>query len=144
MQLFKTKDKATSKTVLFVCVENAGRSQMAEAFFNKYAPSDYIGLSGGTKPVSSINPVVVDAMNEIGIDISQQKSKDITEDMMGNSEKIVNMGCMEKEECPTLFLNNLIDWHLEDPKNKSIIEVRAIRDDIEQRVKELVTSLKDS
>ena len=69
-------------------------------------------------------PVVVDAMNEVGIDISNQKSKDITEDMMRNSTKIVNMGCMEKDSCPTLFLNNVIDWNLEDPKGKPIEKVR--------------------
>jgi arsenate reductase (thioredoxin) len=141
MKFFKSKEKDTSKTVLFVCVENAGRSQMAEGFFKKYAPSNYIGISAGIKPVSNINPVVVDAMKEAGIDISNQKSKDITEDMMRNSEKIVNMGCVEKESCPTLYLNNIIDWNLEDPKGKSIVEVRTIRDEIEQRVKELVTSL---
>jgi len=97
----------TEKTILFVCVENAGRSQMAEGFFNKYSPDGYEAISAGTKPVSEINPVAVQVMKEIGIDISNQKSKDITEDMMRNSEKIVNMGCMEKESCPTLFLHQL-------------------------------------
>ena len=81
-------------------------------------------------------------MNEVGIDISSQNSKDITEDMMRNSTTIVNMGCVEKESCPTLFLNNVIDWNLEDPKGKSIQDVRPIRDEIKQRIKELVASLK--
>ena len=115
---------------------------MAEAFFKKYAPSNYKVISAGTKPSSKINPVVVDAMNEVGIDISNQKSKDITEDMMRNSTTIVNMGCMEKDSCPTVFLNNVIDWNLEDPKGKSIQDVRPIRDEIGYRVKELVASLK--
>jgi arsenate reductase (thioredoxin) len=79
-------------------------------------------------------------MNEVGIDISNQKSKDIPEDMMRNSTKIVNMGCMEKESCPILFLNNVVDWNLEDPKYKPLEGVRPIRDEIEQRVKELVAS----
>ena len=77
---------------------------MAEGFFKKYAPTNYKVISAGTKPSSNINPVVVvDAMNEVGIDISNQKSKDITQDMMRNSTTIVNMGCMEKESCPTRF-----------------------------------------
>jgi arsenate reductase (thioredoxin) len=140
LKFFKSKEP--EKTVLFVCVENAGRSQMAEGFFKKYAPSNFIAISAGTKPASNINPVVVDAMNEVGIDISSQKSKDITEDMMRNSTTIVNMGCMEKESCPTLFLHNVTDWNLEDPKGKSIKGVRPIRDEIENRVKELVASIK--
>lgn len=129
------------KTVLFVCVENAGRSQMAEGFFNKDPPKGYKAISAGTKPVSQINPLAVDVMYEIGIDISRQHSKDITEDMIRNSANIVNMGCMEKESCPTLFLYNLLDWNIEDPKGKSIEKVREIRNEIEQRVKELITSL---
>ena len=88
--------------------------------------------------------MAVDAMREVGIDISHQKSKDITEDMMRNSTKIVNMGCMDKESCPTLFLNNLIDWNIEDPKGKSADKVREISDEIERRVKELVSGLKAS
>ena len=142
MKFFKSKEKETVQTILFVCVENAGRSQMAEGFFKKYTPKNYVAISAGTKPASNINPVVVDAMNEVGIDISSQKSKDITEDMMRNSTTIVNMGCMEKELCPTLFLHNVTDWNLEDPKGKSIKGVRPIRDEIENRVKELVASLK--
>jgi protein-tyrosine-phosphatase len=141
LKFFKSKEELV-QTILFVCVENAGRSQMAEAFFKKYAPSNYKAISAGTKPSSNINPIVVDAMSEVGIDISSQKSKDITEDMMRNSTTIVNMGCMERDSCPTLFLNNVIDWNLKDPKGKTILDVRAIRDEIEQRVKELVASLK--
>jgi arsenate reductase (thioredoxin) len=132
------------KTVLFVCVENTGRSQMAEGFFNKNPPKGYKAISAGTKPVSQINPLAVDVMHEIGIDISRQHSKDIAEDMIRNSANIVNMGCMEKESCPTLFLYNLLDWNIEDPKGKSIEKVREIRNEIEQRVKELITSLQSS
>ena len=110
---------------------------MAEGFFKKYAPSNYIAISAGTKPTSNVNPIVIQAMNEVGIDISNQKSKDITEDMMRNSIKIVNMGCMEKESCPTLFLHNVVDWNLEDSKDKPLEGVRPISDEIEQRVKEL-------
>jgi arsenate reductase (thioredoxin) len=81
-------------------------------------------------------------MNEVCIEIGSQNSKDITKYMMRNSTTIVNMGCVEKESCPTLFLNNVIDWNLEDPKGKSIQDVRPIRDEIKQRIKELVASLK--
>src|ERR687891_3014907 len=139
---FGTKSKIkTKKTILFVCVENAGRSQMAEGFFRKYVPEGYEPISAGTKPTSQINPVVVQAMGEVGVDTKQQKPKDISEDMMRNSAKIVNMGCMDKSFCPTLFIHNLIDWGIEDPKGKSIEQVREIRDDIEQRVKQLVANL---
>jgi arsenate reductase len=134
----KTRQK---KNILFVCVENAGRSQMAEGFFREYTPEGYEPISAGTKPTSQLNPVVVQAMSEVGVDIKQQKPKDITEDMMRNSTKIINMGCIDKSLCPTLFIPNLIDWGIEDPKGKTIDQVREIRDDIEQRVKQLVTNL---
>lgn len=139
MKFFK---REPAKSILFVCVENAGRSQMAEGFFNKYAPKEYVAISAGTKPVSQLNPIAVEVMREAGIDISNQKSKELTEDMIRNSSNIVNMGCMEKESCPTLFLQNFLDWNIEDPKNKPIEKVREIRDEINQRVKELVASIK--
>jgi len=129
------------RTVLFVCVENAGRSQMAEGFFKKYAPKGYKAASAGTKPSGEINPLAVQAMKEVGIDISAQESKIITDDMIRNSVRAVNMGCMDQAECPLLFLNNPIDWGVKDPKGKSIERVRAIRDDIERRVKEFVEKL---
>lgn len=128
--------------ILFVCVENAGRSQMAEGFFNqRYAPKGYRAISAGTRPASQINPIAVQVMNEIGVDISSQKSKIITEDMIKSSEKSVNMGCMERTECPMLFINNVIDWGIEDPKGKPVEKVREIRDEIERRVKEIAQSL---
>lgn len=140
MKFFKHESK---KSVLFVCVQNAGRSQMAEGFFKKYAPKEYEGISAGTMPVSEINPLAVEVMREVDIDISGQKSKEITEDMIRNSSKIVNMGCIDKVSCPTLFLQNLLDWNIEDPKDKQIEKVREIRDEIEQRVKELVADIKN-
>ena len=139
---FGSKSKPRQKkTILFVCVENAGRSQIAEGFFRKYAPEGYEPISAGTKPTSQINPIAVQAMDEVGVDIKQQKPKEITEDMMRNSTNIVNMGCMDKSFCPTQFIPNLIDWGIEDPKGKSIEQVRGIRDDIEQRIRQLVTNL---
>jgi arsenate reductase (thioredoxin) len=138
----KSQPEQPTQTILFVCVENAGRSQMAEGFFNKHAPGRYQAISAGIKPVSQINPVAIEAMTEVGIDISNQKSKEITEDMIRNSYKTVNMGCLDKDSCPTLFLPNILDWNLEDPKGKSIEKVREIRDEIDRRVNELVASLK--
>jgi arsenate reductase (thioredoxin) len=133
----KKQQELHNKTVLFVCVENAGRSQMAEGFFRKYAPRGYMTLSAGTKPSGEINPV--------DIDIGNQKSKDITEDMMRDSTKIVNMGCMDKSFCPTLFIPDVIDWAIEDPKGKPIEKVREIRDDIDTKVRQLAAELtKDS
>jgi arsenate reductase (thioredoxin) len=132
------------KVILFVCVENAGRSQIAEGFFNqKYAPKGYHAISAGTRPVSHINPLAVQAMNEVGIDISSQKSKIITEDMIRSSAKSVNMGCIEKAECPMLFINNVIDWGIEDPKGKPIEKVREIREEIDRRVEEIAQSLQE-
>jgi len=130
------------KAILFVCVENAGRSQMAEGFFNTYAPEGYQAVSAGTRPAAQVNPLAVQAMKEVGIDISRQKSKVITDDMIRNSARAINMGCMDKSECPLLFLNKPVDWSIQDPKGKPIESVREIRDEIERRVKELAESLK--
>jgi arsenate reductase len=117
---------------------------MAEGFFNqKYAPKGYRAISAGTRPASQINPLAVQVMNEIGIDISNQKSKIITEDMIKSSAKSVNMGCMERTECPMLFINNAIDWRIEDPKGKPIEKVREIREEIDKRVKEIAQASKD-
>ena len=80
-------------------------------------------------------------MNEVGVDISSQKSKIITEDMIRSSAKSVNMGCIERVECPLLFMNNIIDWGIEDPKGKSIEKVREIRDEIDRRVIEIAQGL---
>ena len=105
------------KTVLFVCVENAGRSQMAEGFFKKYAPNGFKTLSAGTKPVSHVNPIVVQAMKEVGIDISKQKSKELTDEMIRDSDNVVNMGCMDKNFCPTIWLPKVIEWSIKIQKD---------------------------
>lgn len=129
------------KKILFVCVENAGRSQMAEGFFRKYAPSGYEPQSAGTKAIGTINPLAVDVMKEIGIDISNQQPKTISDSMIRQSSRIVNMGCMDKESCPALFVQNVLDWGIPDPKGKSIDEIRKIRNQIEIKVKDLIKSL---
>ena len=130
-----------TKKILFVCIENAGRSQMAEGFFRKFALPEFLPQSAGTKPTNEINPLAVQVMKEIGIDITRQKPKVLSDEMIKKSTKVVNMGCMDKESCPALFVNNVIDWNIPDPKGKSIEQVRKIRDEIEIKVKELVASL---
>ncbi|MGI0094001.1 MAG: arsenate reductase ArsC [Nitrosotalea sp.] len=129
------------KKILFVCVENAGRSQMAEGFFRKYAPNGYESISAGTKPTHQINPVAVEAMKEVGIDLGTQKPKMLTSEIIQDSVLSVNMGCMDKTECPALFMKNLVDWNIEDPKGKSLEQVRKIRDTIEQKVREICKTL---
>lgn len=128
--------------ILFVCVENAGRSQIAEAFFQKYSPSQFQAISAGTSPAKNLNPLVVEAMKEVGITLSQ-KPKLLSSDMIDDSFRTINMGCMDKESCPALFVKDIPDWEIPDPKGKSLNEVRQIRDDIETRVKELIQSLED-
>src|ERR687898_195146 len=90
---------------------------------------------------SSTIPLAVQAMSEVGIDINNQKSKLINEDMIRSSAKSVNMGCMERADCPMLFINNIIDWGIEDPKGKPIEKVREIRDEIDRRVREIAQTL---
>ena len=129
------------KNVLFVCVENTGRSQMAEAFFKKYAQNQFNVISAGTSPSSHLNPVVVSVMNELGIDLENQKPQLLSSSMIENSNKTVNMGCMDKESCPSLFVNDVDDWNIEDPKGKSIEDVRKIRDQIKNDVLNLLNSI---
>ncbi|MCE9652759.1 MAG: arsenate reductase ArsC [Nitrosarchaeum sp.] len=128
------------KKILFVCVENAGRSQMAEGFFRKYLPKGFEPISAGTKPSDKVNPIVIQVMNEVGIDISKQIPKSISNDMIKDS-RVVNMGCIDKKSCPALFLESVDDWNITDPKDKSIEQVREIRDQIENKVKEFVSNL---
>jgi arsenate reductase len=129
------------KRILFVCVENAGRSQMAEGFFQKYAPKGYEAISAGTKPTPEINPIAVEAMKEIGIDLGKQKPKVLTSEIISDSILNVNMGCMDKTECPAVFIKNSVDWNIEDPKGKPIEKVREIRDKIELKVRQLCKTL---
>ena len=132
------------KKILFVCVENAGRSQMAEAFFRKYMPKGFEAISAGTKPSIQVNPIVLQAMKEIGIDIENQTPKHISQQIISESEKTINMGCMDKESCPTLFMKDILDWQIPDPKGKSIEEVRKIRDQIKTQVMILIKSLEEN
>ena len=127
--------------ILFVCVENAGRSQMAEAFFRKYGGKKFNVTSAGTIPSSELNPMVVKVMNEIGIDVTKQSPKLLSDSMIDESFRTVNLGCMDKESCPALFVKDVLDWNISDPKDKTIVQVRKIRDQINFEVKNLVKSL---
>lgn len=126
------------RRVLFVCVENSGRSQMAEAFAQKYGEGKIVALSAGTMPASEVNPLVVQVMKEKGVDISRNKPKKIDNKMVQESDKIVVMGCSAQGFCPAPLLGKVVDWKIEDPKGKSIEEVRKIRDEIEKKIVELV------
>ncbi len=128
--------------VLFVCVENAGRSQMAEAFAKKHG---MIAESAGTIPSSGINPLVVEAMRERGIDISTNKPRLLTTELIRNASLVVTMGCSIEEACPKPIIaqmqKKLVEWHLEDPKSRSLEEVRLIRDEIERKIIDLSKSI---
>jgi protein-tyrosine-phosphatase len=123
---------------LFVCVHNAGRSQMAEAFAKRRSLS---ASSAGTMPATSVNPVVVQAMKESGIDISSNVPKMLTNEMITQASLVVTMGCSVEEVCPRPMLakmqKKLVDWDIEDPKGKKIEEIRKIRDEIERKVASL-------
>ena len=130
------------KTVLFVCVHNSGRSQMAEAFFNQLAKGKAQALSAGTQPADKVNPLVVEAMKEIGIDISGNKPKALTIEMVEKADRMITMGCGAEAGavCPASFIETE-DWALEDPKGKSLEQVRKIREEIKKRVTRLLSEL---
>ena len=121
------------KTVLFVCVHNSGRSQMAEAFFNQLAKGKAKALSAGTNPADTINPTVVKTMREVGIDISASEPKSLTLNTLEQADKVVTMGCGVEEICPAAFIETE-DWELEDPSGKPLERVREIRDKIKAKV----------
>jgi arsenate reductase len=126
------------KKVLFVCVENAGRSQMAEAFAKAYGKGKVEARSAGTMPANEVNPRVVQVMREKGIDLSANKPKLVTSQMVQEADMIIVMGCSAEGFCPALLLHKVIDWGIEDPKGKPIEKVKEIRDEIENRVRMLL------
>jgi arsenate reductase len=127
--------EAKGDSFLFVCVHNAGRSQMAEAFAKRRGLK---AASAGTIPASTVNPTVVQVMKEKGIDISTNAPRLLTNDMINDASLVVTMGCSVEEACPRPMLakmqKKLVDWDLEDPKGKTVEQVRKIRDEIELRV----------
>lgn len=125
--------------VLFLCVHNAGRSQMALGFFDHLAGDTAIGWSGGSEPASRINPAVVEAMSERGIDVSREFPKPWTDEVVRAADVIVTMGC--GDACPIFPGKRYEDWPVEDPAGLDVAGVREIRDDIERRVRVLLSEV---
>ncbi|MBX3233583.1 MAG: arsenate reductase ArsC [Labilithrix sp.] len=126
------------KTVLFACVHNAGRSQMAAAWFNRLAdPAKARAISAGTEPGTRVHPEVLEVMKEVDIDLSAQRPTYLSDDLARTATMLITMGC--GEACPVVPGLRRDDWPLDDPKGRPAAEVRQIRDDIRGRVSELVT-----
>ena len=125
--------------VLFVCVHNAGRSQIAAALLDHHAQGRVHVRSAGSTPASEINPAVVEAMAEVGLDVSQQFPKPLTDEVVRAADVVVTMGC--GDACPLYPGKRYLDWQLDDPAGKSLDEVRQIRDEINRCVEELVGEL---
>ena len=126
-------------TVLFLCVHNAGRSQMALGWFRHLADGRAVALSGGSEPADQVNPAAVAAMAEVGIDIAGEQPKRWTDEMVGTADVVVTMGC--GDTCPFVPGTRYEDWDLADPAGQGVDAVRPIRDDIEARVRRLLTEL---
>jgi arsenate reductase (thioredoxin) len=125
--------------VLFVCLHNAGRSQMSEALFTRAAGGRHEARSAGTTPAEGVHPEVVEVMSELGIDLSSQVPRRIDRPMAEWADIVVTMGC--GDECPFVPGTRYIDWELDDPKGRPIEEVRATREEIDGRVRDLVEEL---
>jgi len=123
-------------TVLFACVQNAGRSQMAAALFNRAANGKARAVSAGTRPAERVHPVVTQAMAEIGLDVSNHAPQRLTPELAQQADVLITMGC--GDECPYVPGLARLDWALDDPKNEPIETVRVIRDQIAQRVNDLI------
>jgi arsenate reductase (thioredoxin) len=128
------------KYVLFVCTQNAGRSQMAQALFDKHAPADVRAESAGAEPADRVHPVVVEAMRDVGIDLSGQRPKKLTLEMQLHADWAITLACGAR--CP--YVPSVVeDWDVSDPADRPIEEVRLIRDEIELRVKDLLDNRLD-
>jgi arsenate reductase (thioredoxin) len=127
--------------VLFVCLHNAGRSQMSEALFERAAAGRHEARSAGTTPGERVHPEVVEAMRELGVDLSRRTPRELARADAEWADLVVTMGC--GDECPYITGTRYLDWELEDPKGRPLEEVRATRDEIERRVVELIGELED-
>ncbi len=127
--------------VLFVCLHNAGRSQMSQALFERAAGDRHSSASAGSiaEPGGQVHPEVVRAMDELGIDLSDRRPQRLTDDLAAQADVVVTMGC--GDSCPYFPGKRYVDWDLPDPKGKALSEVRAIRDEIGRRVGQLVAEL---
>ena len=128
--------------ILFVCVANAGRSQMAAALLERYAKGRVRVRSAGSEPADRLNPAVVEAMSEIGIDLAGEAPKALTDELAKDAAVLVTMGC--GDTCPVYPGKRYLDWELDDPAGKSVEEVRPIRDEIDRRVRALLDELTES
>lgn len=126
-------------SVLFVCVHNAGRSQMAAAFLTHFAGDKVEVRSAGSAPADSINPAVVEALKEVGIDISNEQPKVLTTSAVEQSDVVITMGC--GDACPFFPGKRYLDWVLEDPAGQGVADVRPIREQIRKLVEELIPTL---
>jgi arsenate reductase len=126
-------------TVLFVCLHNAGRSQMSQALFERAAGRRHQALSAGTTPAEHVHPEVVEVMQELGIDLSDRRPQLLTQELAEQADVVVTMGC--GDACPYIPGKQYIDWNLPDPKQRPLQEVRATRDDIQRRVTTLAAEL---
>jgi arsenate reductase (thioredoxin) len=129
-------------TVLFVCLHNAGRSQMSQALFERAAGGSHQALSAGTTPGDRVHPEVVEVMHELDIDLAHRTPQLLTRELAEQADVVVTMGC--GDECPYIPGKRYIDWDLQDPKGQPIERVREIRDDIAGRVELLVADLEHS
>ncbi len=125
--------------VLFVCLHNAGRSQMAQALFERAAAGRHTALSAGTTPAERVHPEVVEVMRELGIDLSARRPQLLTPELAGRADVIVTMGC--GDACPVIPGKRHLDWNLPDPKGRPLAEVRATRDEIQRRAATLFAEL---
>ncbi|MFL4479192.1 arsenate reductase ArsC [Paeniglutamicibacter sp. ORCA_105] len=130
---------ATKPSVLFVCVHNAGRSQMAAAFLSNLSAGQIEVRSAGSQPADSVNPAAVAAMNEVGIDMSAEVPKILTTEAVKESDVVITMGC--GDTCPIFPGKRYEDWELEDPAGQGVEAVRPIRDDIRARIEALISEL---
>ena len=125
--------------LLFLCIHNAGRSQMAAGFARELSGDDVLILSGGSEPADSVNPIAVEVMSEVGIDISTYVPQKYNDDFLNAVDVVVTMGC--GDTCPYIPGKRYVDWPLDDPKGKPLEDVRRIRDEIKDHVTELLTQL---
>jgi arsenate reductase len=139
--VFATTDERepTMSTVLFVCRQNAGRSQMSQALFERTAAGRHTALSAGTTPAANVHPEVLNVMSELGIDLCGRTPALLTRELAEQADLVITMGC--GDECPVIPGKRYLDWELPDPAGRPIDEVRATRDDIAARVRALITEL---
>jgi protein-tyrosine-phosphatase len=129
-------------TVLFVCLQNAGRSQMSQALFDRAAKGRHTALSAGTAPSNRVHPEVVQVMAELNIDLSDRKPQPLTRELAQQADVVVTMGCGDK--CPFIPGKRYLDWDLPDPRGRPPAEVRRTRDEISRRVGRLVSELDET